>query len=197
MSAKLPALLLLAFASLDVSAQEVVRLRSAVVVLSEDVELREQIEQGVVTKARENNYDAVASYSLTPDVYALNGDMFMDALATQGIQAILMLRPSAIGPGSSLEETRDELPPEIFERMREFAGAVSDVEEKDIIAVMHMAIYAMTPRGPELLSAGAVWLDEDVDSRDEGIERLLNLVLYNVDSVRPAIRRHLGLPPLQ
>ena len=177
-------------------AQEIVRLRSAVVVLSDDIELREQLEQGVVQRARANGYDAVASFSFAPDVDAVNDAGFLDALSEERIQAVLMLRPSAIGPGSSLEATRDQLPPAVFARMREFAGEVSGTDSSEIIAVMHMAIYAITANGPELLSAGAVWLDEEVESRAEGVERLLNLVLYNVDSVRPAIRRHLGLPPL-
>jgi hypothetical protein len=60
-----------------------------------------------------------------------------------------------------------------------------------------MAIYLLDNGEPQLLSAGAVWLDEEVDSREQGLERLRDLVLANVDAVRPAIREHLGLPPLE
>jgi hypothetical protein len=42
-----------------------------------------------------------------------------------------------------------------------------------------------------------VWLDEPVTDRAEGIRRLQGLILDNIDGVRPAIRRHLGLPPLR
>jgi hypothetical protein len=61
---------------------------------------------------------------------------------------------------------------------------------------VHLAIYTLTAKDPELISSGAVWLDEPVTNREEGIERLQALILQNVDAVRPAIRRRLGLPPL-
>jgi hypothetical protein len=51
--------------------------------------------------------------------------------------------------------------------------------------------------GAELISSGAVWLDEPNPSREQGIERLQNLILANVNAVRPAIREHLGLPPIE
>lgn len=60
-----------------------------------------------------------------------------------------------------------------------------------------MAIYTIAGRGANLISAGAVRLDEEVEDQAQGIERLQDLILYNVNSVRPAIRRHLGLPPLR
>jgi hypothetical protein len=59
-----------------------------------------------------------------------------------------------------------------------------------------MAIYVLSDDDPELISAGAVWLDEAVGSQAEGIDRLQDLMLANVDAVRPAIREHLGLAPL-
>jgi hypothetical protein len=61
---------------------------------------------------------------------------------------------------------------------------------------VHLAIYTLTAKKPELVSSGAVWLDEPVTDRAEGIKRLQGLILQNVDAVRPSIRRHLGLPPL-
>jgi hypothetical protein len=84
----------------------------------------------------------------------------------------------------------------VFGTMRAFASEVTEVDPDHLIAVVHMAIYAISDGAAELLSAGAVWLDEEVESQDVGIDRLLALVLYNVDAVRPAIRRHFGLPPL-
>jgi hypothetical protein len=60
-----------------------------------------------------------------------------------------------------------------------------------------MGIYLLEEGEPELLSSGAVWLDEEVENREQGLERLRALVLGNVDAVRPAIREHLGLPPLE
>jgi hypothetical protein len=177
-------------------AQNVVRLKSAIAVLSEDQALREEIEDLMVAKALEHNYDAVASHSLTPDVGDLDSRAFLKTLANNDVQALLMLRPSAVGEGSSLESVRSEVSLEMFARMRQFAGEVSTAGSDDLIAVVHLAIYALDGDQASLLSSGAVWLDEEVPTRDEGVSRLLELIVSNVDSIRPAIRRHIGLPPL-
>lgn len=188
--------LLLLTVSLVAEAQTVVRLKSAVVVLSDDSELRAELEDAVVALAIGHNYDAVASHSLTPDVTDLSNRAFLRSLQKENVQAVLMLRPAAVGAGSSLESVRNEVSPEMFQRMRDFAGEVSVAGTDDLIAVVHMGIYMIEDSGATLLSSGAVWLDEEVESRDVGVERLLALIVDRVDAVRPAIRNYLGLPPL-
>lgn len=54
----------------------------------------------------------------------------------------------------------------------------------------------LAANGIQAVSAGAVWLDEAVESQEQGIERLQDLIVANIDAARPAIRQHLGLPPL-
>jgi hypothetical protein len=81
--------------------------------------------------------------------------------------------------------------------MRAFARELSPSGEDEIIAVVHLAIYLISIDGAELISSGAVWLDEPSPSREEAIERLQNLIVANVNGVRPAIRKHLGLPPIE
>jgi hypothetical protein len=171
-------------------------LKSAVVVLSDDPQLRASVENRLVALARPNNYDTITSYDFAPDVNDVNNRSFMSLLEQQDVGAVLMLRPAAVGPDASLEAVRNSVSPEVFGRMREFAGEVTEADPDHLIAVVHMAIYAIAEGSAELLSAGAVWLDEEVQTQDEGIERLLSLVLTNVNAVRPAIRQHLGLPPL-
>jgi hypothetical protein len=158
--------------------------------------LRREVEDALVVKARAHDYDAVPSYSIVPDIADADSRAFMKTLATSGMQAVLMVRPSAVGEGSSLESVRAEVSPETFERMREFAGEVSTASADDLIAVVHLGLYMLEDGEETLLSSGAVWLDEEVATREEGVERLLDLVVTNIDSIRPAIRRHLGLPPL-
>jgi len=177
-------------------AQATVTLKSAVVVLSDDATLRQEVEDALVAKAREHNYDAVASYTIVPDIADADRRDFMQTLARGGMQAVLMLRPSAVGEGSSLESVRAEVSEETFQRMREFAGEVSTAGAEDLIAVVHLGVYMLSDGEASLLSSGAIWLDEEVPTREEGISRLLDLVVTNIDGVRPAIRRHLGLPPL-
>ncbi len=192
----LSGLFLLAVAAPALAQQAPVTLKSAVVVLTDDPALREQVENALVAKAREHDYDAIASYSIVPDITDADSRAFMRTLASSGMQAVLMVRPSAVGEGSSLESVRAEVSTETFERMRDFAREVSTVSTDSLIAVVHLAVYGLTNGDASLLSSGAVWLDEDVPNREEGIERLLDLVVTNIDSIRPAIRQHLGLPPL-
>jgi len=194
-SRTLTALLLLGLAS-GALAQTPVTLKSAVVALTDDPALRAEVEDALVVKAREHNYDAVASHTIVADITDADSRAFTRTLAGSGVQLVLMLRPSAVGEVSSLESVRAEVPPEMFERMREFAGEVSTANTDDLIAVVHLGIYALSDGDATVLSSGAVWLDEDVPTREEGIARLLDLVVTNIDGIRPAIRSHLGLPPL-
>jgi hypothetical protein len=177
-------------------AQNEILPRSTAVVLSDDPALRADVEERLVALARANKYDAVTSYDFAPDVDSIDNRNFVSRLEDQQIRFVLMLRPAAVGADSSLEAVRNSVPPEVFGTMRAFASEVTEVDPDHLIAVVHMAIYAISDGAAELLSAGAVWLDEEVESQDVGIDRLLALVLYNVDAVRPAIRRHFGLPPL-
>jgi hypothetical protein len=193
---RLVSIALLSLLASFATAQNTVRYKSAVVGLTDDAELRARFENDLVAKARENDYDAVTSYDITPDVKRVDDRRFLEALASRGVQAVLMLRPAAIGAGSSLESVRNEIPQELYADMRKFAGEVSSSGADDLIAVVHMAIYTITEREATLVSAGAVWLDEQVENRDQGIERLENLILANVNAARPAIRQRLRLPPL-
>lgn len=170
--------------------------KAAIAALADDSEVRSSFESGLARKARDHEYDAVTTFDIEPDVNELDDDDFLRELSSRGIQAVLMLRPAAVGTGSSLESVRNEVSPKLFSDMQRFAKRVSSTGPDDLIAVVHMAIYVLDDDDAELISSGAVWLDEPVENRDEGIDRLQNLVLANVDAVRPAIRRHLGLPDL-
>jgi hypothetical protein len=176
--------------------QQAVTLKSAIVALTDDPALRATFERGLAAKAIAHDYDAITSYDFAPDVKDVDNRRFLSGLATVGARAVLMVRPAAIGAGSSLESVRNEVSSELIADMRAFAGEVSPSGADDLLAVVHMAIYVIEPDGPELISGGAVWLDEPVANQAEGIERLQDLIVANVDAARPAIRRRLGLPPL-
>ena len=184
--------------SLNVAApQENITLKSAVVALAAQPELRAEFEEGVVAKALELNYDAVTSYDLVPDVTDVDDADFIERLVSNGVGAILMMRPAAVGAGSTLESVRDTVSPSVYSNMQAFARELSPSGEEDVLAVVHLGIYLISEDGAELISAGAVWLDEPNPSQEEAIERLQNLIVANVNGVRPAIRLHLGLPPLE
>lgn len=177
-------------------AQQPITYKSAIVALTDDSELRTQFEDTLAAKARAHEYDAVASHTIVPEIRDARSDRFLEALSKLGIEAVLMLRPAAVGAGSSLESVKNEVSPKLYADMQKFAKKVNSSGNQDLIAVVHMAIYIVKGGKPELMSSGAVWLDEPVTDRQQAIDRLQNLMLSNVDAVRPAIRTRLGLPPL-
>jgi hypothetical protein len=170
--------------------------KAAVVALTEDPELRAEFERELAAKAREHNYDAVTSYDLVPTVTEVDNREFVDTMLANKVDLVLLLRPAAIGPGSSLDAVRKEVSAKTLTDMRDFARKVSDSGADDLIAVVHMAVYLFYTRDPVVISSGAVWLDEPVQDRAEGIARLQDLVLETVDAARPAIRRHYRLAPV-
>jgi hypothetical protein len=176
-------------------ASQFVTFKAAVVALSNPT-VRQEFESGLVAKAIAHRYDAMTSYDLVPKVTDVRDRNFIKTLTAKGVQAVLMVRPAAVGPGSSLDAVKKEVTPVTLADMREFAREVSPSGANDLIAVVHIAIYMIDTGKPELVSSGAVWLDEPVKDRTEGIARLQDLIVANVDAARPAIRKHYGLPPL-
>ena len=172
-----------------------VTFKAAIVALSNPT-VRQEFESGLVAKAIAHRYDAMTSYDLVPKVTDVRDRNFIKTLTAKGVQAVLMVRPAAVGPGSSLDAVKKEVTPVTLADMREFAREVSPSGANDLIAVVHIAIYMIDTGKPELVSSGAVWLDEPVKDRTEGIARLQDLIVANVDAARPAIRKHYGLPPL-
>jgi hypothetical protein len=170
--------------------------KTAVVALTDDPQLRADFERQLAAKAREHNYDAVTSYDLVPTVTDVDNREFVDTMLANKVDVVLLLRPAAIGPGSSLDSVRKEVSAKTLTDMRGFAKKVSDSDGDDLIAVVHMAVYLFYTRDPVVISSGAVWLDEPVQDRAEGIARLQDLVLETMDAARPAIRRYYRLAPV-
>jgi hypothetical protein len=169
--------------------------KAAVVALTEDAALRADFERQFVAKARAHNYDAVASYELVPTVTDVRDREFVDTMLANKTDLVLLVRPAAIGPGASLDSVRKEVSAKTLTDMRDFAKKVSDSDGDDLIAVIHMAVYLFYGRDPEVISSGAVWLDEPVSDRAEAIARLQDLMLENLDAARPGIRRFYRMNP--
>ena len=173
------------------------RYKLAMVALTEDPQVRIDFEDGLAAKFRENDYDAVASHDVVPDITDLDNADIVRRLSDAGVQGIVMMKPAAVGPGSSLESVRNEVDEEVYENMRSFAREISPShDEDDLIAVIHTASYFIRGKRAELLSSGAVWLDQPVETREEGIAKLQDLIVANMNKARPAIREYLRMPPL-
>jgi len=169
--------------------------KAAVVALTQDAALRADFERQFVAKAREHNYDAVASYDLVPAITDVRDKKFVDTMLANKIDLILLVRPAAIGPDASLDSVRKEVSAKTLTDMRAFAKKVSNSNGNDLIAVIHQAVYLFYGREPEVISSGAVWLDEPVQDRAEAITRLQDLMLENLDAARPNIRRFYRMNP--
>ena len=169
--------------------------KAAVVALTQDAALRADFERQFVAKAREHNYDAVASYDLVPTITGVRDKTFVDTMLANKIDLVLLVRPAAIGPDASLDSVRKEVSAKTLTDMRAFAKKVSNSNGNDLIAVIHQAVYLFYGREPEVISSGAVWLDEPVQDRAEAIARLQDLMLENLDAARPNIRRFYRMNP--
>jgi len=179
------------------SAEPVRYYRIAMVALTEDAEVRKTFEDGLVTKAMAFEYDAVTSYDIVPEVADLDDRDIVSRLSEAGVQSIVMMKPAAVGAGSTLESVKDDVPNDVYANMRSFAREISPTHDDDeLVAVIHTAIYMIRGKGTELLSSGAVWLDQPVETQEEGIDKLQDLIVANMNKARPAIRQYLGLPPL-
>jgi hypothetical protein len=178
--------------------QTIMRFKLAMVALTEDPDVRVEFEDGLAAKFRANNYDAVASYEIIPEVSDLDNADIVRRLSDAGVEGIVMMRPAAVGAGSSLKSVRDEVSEEVYANMRAFAKEINpSTDEDDLIAVIHTASYVIRGgKRAELLSSGAVWLDKPVETREEGIAKLQDLIVANMNKARPAFREYLGLPPL-
>ncbi|HMB74538.1 MAG TPA: hypothetical protein VKQ06_13275 [Gammaproteobacteria bacterium] len=183
-------------AAWSVDAQEIQTLKVAPMALTDNSQIRAQFEDGLAALASDNDYDVVPSHLIAPDVADVDNRRFLRQLADNDVGVVLMMRPAAVGTESSLTALRNAIEPEIYSSMRRFAREVSPSGGNDVFAVIHLGIYLLENNRPELLSAGAVWLDEAADSQDESIRLLQDLVLANANAVRGPIRDHIGLPPL-
>src|SRR5690349_13643786 len=170
--------------------------RAAVVALTQDPALRADFERQFVVKAREHNYDAVASSDYVANVTDVRDKKFVDTMLANKVDIVLLVRPAAVGPGASLDSVRKEVSAKTLTDMRDFAKKVSDSNGNDLIAVIHQAVYLFYGREPEVISSGAVWLDEPVQDRAEAIARLQDLMLENLDAARPGIRRFYRMNPV-
>jgi hypothetical protein len=171
--------------------------RLAVVALAADPATRETFEDGLAAKLRADNYDAVASHTIIPTVTDFDDAGLASRLEEAGVQAIVMARPAEVGPGASLESVKGRVSESDYQDMRAFASRISPAHDADdLVAVVHAGFYMIKSGRVELLSSGAVWLDEPVDTREEGIDKLQDLIVANMNRARPAAREYLGLPPI-
>jgi len=62
-------------------AQQPITYKSAIVALTDDVELRTQFEDSLAAKAQSHQYDVVPSHMIVPDIRDARNERFLEALS--------------------------------------------------------------------------------------------------------------------
>ncbi|MEH6467168.1 MAG: hypothetical protein V7722_06015 [Porticoccus sp.] len=170
-------------------------LKFTVVVLSKEKNIRRNFEEKLVKNLRANNYDAIASHSLIPDISNLRGPELRQKLQKEGIKGALLLRPIDIGMQASIASAQKQIPPKAYNSIEAF---VTDYREGDFStqAVIQVTGFLLTEEQTTNFWQGIIWLDDNVKTREEGIEKLSDLVLSNLNASRGYLRKRLGFKPL-
>lgn len=169
-------------------------LKFTVVVLSKEQAIRHYFEEKLVKNLRVNNYDAIASHSLIPDISKLRDPELRQKLQKEGIKGVLLLRPIDIGSQASIASVQEEISPKAYDSIEAF---VTDYREGNFStqAVIQVTGFLLTAEQETNFWQGIIWLDENVKTREEGIEKLSDLVLSNLNASRGYLRKRLGFKP--
>ena len=170
-------------------------LKFTVVALSKEHNIRRDFENELVKNLRENNYDAVTSYSLLPNISNLRDPALRLKLQEEGIQGVLLLRPIDIGEQASIQSAQKQIAPKTYNTIETF---VTDYRGDDFStqAVIQVSGFLLSEAHTANFWQGIIWLDDTVETRQEGIEKLSDLVLSNLNASRGYLRKRLGLQPL-
>ena len=170
-------------------------LKFTVIVLSKEQTIRYDFEEKLVKNLRENNYDAIASHSLIPDISNLRDPELHQKLQKDGIKGALLLRPIDIGEQASITSAQKQIAPKAYDSIEAF---VADYREGDFStqAVVQVTGLLLTAEQASTFWQGVIWLDDNVKTQEEGIEKLSDLVLSNLNASRGYLRKRLGFKPL-
>lgn len=170
-------------------------LKFTVVALSKEHNIRRDFENELVKKLRANNYDAITSYSLLPDISSLRDPELRLKLQEEGIQGVLLLRPIDIGEQASIQSAQKQIAPRAYDSIEAF---VTDYRGGDFStqAVVQVSGFLLSEAHTANFWQGIIWLDDSVETRQEGIEKLSELVLSNLNASRGYLRKRLGFKPL-
>jgi len=170
-------------------------LKFTVVALSKEHSIRRDFENELVKNLRANNYDAIASHSLLPDISSLHDPALRLKLQEEGVQGVLLLRPIDIGEQASIQSAQKQIAPKAYNTIEAF---VTDYRGGDFStqAVVQVSGFLLSEAHTANFWQGIIWLDDNVKTREEGIEKLSDLVLSNLNASRGYLRKRLGFKPL-
>ncbi|MAM70844.1 MAG: hypothetical protein CMP91_06885 [Gammaproteobacteria bacterium] len=170
-------------------------LRFTVMAMAPDLETRMIFEDELVRVLREDDYDVVASHTLVPEISPAVSLEVRQALIEAGIQAALVLRPLATGNDASITAAQEALSQQTYTSLAAF---INDYRGHNFEsqAVVHVLGFLLDPQQSRLFWQGVIWLDDTVETQEQAIEKLVELVQFNLNQSRTVLRHQLGLPPL-
>ena len=171
-------------------------MRFAILALTDEDDVRHQIEDQLVTTLRAGNYDAVASYTLMPDLDSFQNGSARVQLMGQGIQAALVMRPVDVSLNSPEASARLRLAPEEVNSLTRFIQAYRG-DDFSLGTIVQMAGFLLDSRQSNLFWHGVIWLDNPAETQQDYIDKIVDLAEFNLNQSRGAIRQQLGYPPLR
>lgn len=166
----------------------------AVMAMDVDAPSRRLLEDAIVERLRQNNYQVSASYQVIRSVRDIDTRTVRMMLAQAGFDAVLIIRPVDIGRRATIESVQEFLSPGNYQTIAEF---VEDYRGANFNsrAVIHVVGFILDESRSMAVWQGVMWFDEETHSVEESTNKIVDLVEYNLNHYRPAIRAQLGLPP--
>lgn len=171
------------------------RLKFMVVAVSDEADIRSDFEGALVERLKADNYDAVSSHTLLPSLSDFSHPNTSQELQKKGIQGILLLTPIDVGEQASIKSVKPHLWPKSYGSIESFVHGYRD-GNFDTQVVLQVSGFLISENNLSNFWQGIIWLDDTVTTRQEGIAKLSELVLSNLNASRPYLRKLLGFEPL-
>lgn len=174
--------------------QDEARLKMTVVAFSDNHRIRQNLENKIVNKLLANHYDVTASHLLIENIKNIRDSKLRHKLYARGIRGVLLLRPIDVGKEASISSSRDRISPHTYNTIEEF---VTDELQGNFSsrAVVQVSAFIISEQQATSFWSGVIWLDETVESQQEGLDKLAELVLFNLNAARSYMRQSMGLAP--
>lgn len=191
-------LLTLLFSCFFIQAQaqnQLGKINFAILALDVDGKSRKLMEDALVKRLRESDYQVAESYPIIEDVGEIDTRTLRTMLAEAGFDAVLIIRPVDIGRRATIESVQAFLTPENYQTIAEFVDDYRG-HNFDSRAVIHVVGFILDASRSLPVWQGVMWFDEETHSVEQSLDKIVDLVEYNLNHYRPIIRSQLGLPEL-
>lgn len=171
------------------------RLKFTVVALSKEQDVRHSFENELVKNLKADQYNAIASHLLIEDLPDFTKPDVYKRLREKGIQGVLLLMPIDVGEQASIKSAKTRVWSTTYDSIEAFVNGYRG-GNFNTQAVVQVSGFLLSENQSSNFWQGVIWLDDTVETREEGIARLSGLVLSNLNASRTYLRNLLGLEPL-